>query len=82
MYVGADDDPLQDADLVSKVLEEVLDTETAPPLGGIQDFAYGGVVIGIRYWAPSTQHFQTRYDMNARIQRALDAAGVKLLKAP
>ena len=82
MYVGADEDPLQVADLVRKVLEEVLDPETAPPLVGIQDFAYGGVVIGIRYWTPSTQHFHTRYDMNARIQRALDVTGVKLLKAP
>ena len=57
MYVGTDEDPLQFADLVRKVLEEVLDPETAPPLVGSQDFAYGGVVIGIRYWAPSTQHF-------------------------
>ena len=82
LYVGAEEDPPQVADLVRKVLEEALDTETAPPLVGIQDFAYGGVAIGIRYWAPSTQYFQTRYDMNAKIQRALDAAGVKLLKAP
>ena len=71
----------QQADLVRKVLEEALDSDTAPPLVGIQDFAYGGVAIGIRYWAPSTQYFQTRYDMNAKIKRALDDAGVNLLKA-
>ena len=49
MYVGTDEDPLQFADLVRKVLEEVLDPETAPPLVGIQDFSYVGAATGIRY---------------------------------
>lgn len=80
LYVGTDEDPLQVADLIRKVLEEALDPDIAPPLVGIQDFAFGGVAIGIRYWAPSTQYFQTRYDMNARIKQALDDAGVQLLK--
>lgn len=82
LYVAADDDPLGVADLIRNVLVEALDPEIAPPQVGIQDFAYGGVVIGVRYWAPSTQYFQTRFDMNAKIKRALDDAGVKLLKAP
>jgi small conductance mechanosensitive channel len=80
LYVEADDDPLGVADLVREVLTEALDSENAPPLVGIQDFAYGGVAIGVRYWAPSTQYFQTRYDMNAKIKQALDEAGIKLLK--
>ena len=82
LYVGTDEDPLRVADLVRDVLQTDIEAEEAPPpLVGIQDFAYGGVAIGVRYWAPSTKYFQTRYDMNAKIKRALDEAGVKLLKA-
>lgn len=81
LYVGTDEDPLKVADLVRDVLSAELGPDVAPPLVGIQDFAYGGVAIGVRYWAPSTQYFQTRYAMNAKIKQALDTAGVKLLKA-
>jgi len=82
LYVGTDEDPLRVADLVRCVLQAEIKTEDAtPPLVGIQDFTYGGIAIGVRYWAPSTKYFQTRYDMNAKIKQALDEGGVKLLKA-
>ena len=81
LYVGTDEDPLRVADLVRNVLQENIESASTPPLVGIQDFAYGGVAIGVRYGAPSSKYFQTRYDMNAMIKRALDEAGVKLLKA-
>ena len=82
LYVGTDEDPLRVADLVRSALQaEITAEDVPPPLVGIQDFAYGGVAIGVRYWAPSTKYFQTRYDMNAKIKQALDEAGVKLLKA-
>ncbi len=81
LYVGTDEDPLRVADLVRNVLQENIESASTPPLVGIQDFAFGGVAIGVRYWAPSSKYFQTRYDMNAMIKRALDEAGVKLLKA-
>lgn len=81
IYVGADEDPLRVADLIRDTLQATADSGTVPaPLVGIQDFAYGGIAIGVRYWAPSTKYFQTRYDTNARIKRALDGAGVSLLK--
>lgn len=81
LYVGTEEDPLRVADLVRRVLEEALHDAATPPLVGIQDFAYGGVAIGVRYWAPSSRYFQTRYAMNARIKRSLDEAGITLLKA-
>ena len=46
---------------------------------GIHDFSYGGVVIGMRYWAESSKYFETRYTVNAAIYRALAEAGIKLV---
>ncbi|NKB56343.1 MAG: mechanosensitive ion channel [Alphaproteobacteria bacterium] len=83
LYVGADEDPLRIAELIRGVIQDATGSEDSPsPLVGIQDFAYGGIAIGVRYWAPSSKYFQTRYDTNARIKVALDEAGVKLLRAP
>ncbi len=81
LYVGSDEDPTRVADLVRTAVQETLDSdESSPPLVGIQDFAYGGIAIGLRYWAPSSKYYQTRYDVNARIKHELDAAGINLLK--
>jgi small conductance mechanosensitive channel len=83
LYVGADEDPLQVVDLIRDVVRDSIEQDTgSAPLVGIQDFAYGGVAIGLRYWAPSSKYYQTRYDVNAKIKRALDGASIKLLKAP
>ncbi len=55
--------------------------ETPKPHIGIHDFTYGGVVIGLRYWAPSTHYFAVRYSVNDAARIALQAAGIRLLPA-
>lgn len=83
LYVGSESDPLRVSDLVRDGLQTALAELALPaPQVGIQNFAYGGIAIGVRYWAPSSKYFQTRYDMNARIKRVLDDAGIALLKSP
>lgn len=81
LYVSPDEDPLRVADLVRNVVQSAVPETSPPPQVGIQDFTYGGIAIGLRYWAPSSKYYQTRFDMNALIKRSLDDAGVKLLKA-
>jgi small conductance mechanosensitive channel len=81
LYVSPDEDPLRVAELVRNVVQSAVPETSLPPQVGIQDFTYGGIAIGLRYWAPSSKYYQTRFDMNAQIKRSLDDAGVKLLKA-
>lgn len=63
---------------IPEVAGEGEDTE---PQVGIHDFSVGGVVIGLRYWAPSTRYYRTRYAVNAAAYSALGEAGISLLPA-
>ena len=56
---------------------DVVDGEPMPQVG-IHDFTYGGVVIGLRFWVPSKQYFQSRYALNRRFLADLSNAGIML----
>lgn len=60
---------LEKTDKVSKV---------RTPLVGIEDFADSSINIGIRFWAPTSHYFETRYRANAAIFAALQAAGITI----
>jgi len=49
------------------------------PIAGIQDFSFGGIVLGLRYWVPSSTYFLSRYAVNQRVLASLNAAGIKLV---
>lgn len=51
------------------------------PEVGIHDFTYGGIILGIRFWVPSSCYFQYRYAVNEAALKELNAAGIKLMKA-
>ena len=53
-------------------------TETAPQIG-VHDFAYGAIVLGIRYWVPSRSYHQTRYAVNSDLLAALRGANIPML---
>ena len=56
--------------------------EDAPaPQVGIHDFTYGGIVLGLRFWAPSQRYYETRYRVNEAALEALAGAGIRLLPA-
>jgi small conductance mechanosensitive channel len=55
--------------------------EGAAPQVGIHDFNFGGIVIGLRYWVPSSRYYQTRYAVNQTALAALKAKGISLLPA-
>lgn len=70
------DQAIQILEASLKKLPEV-DNEPAPQIG-IHDFTYGGVVIGLRFWVPSLQYFQSRYAINRILLKDLNDAGVSL----
>ncbi len=51
------------------------------PQVGIHDFTYGGIILGLRFWAPSQRYFETRYRVNEAALEALSGAGIRLLPA-
>ena len=48
---------------------------------GVHDFTYGGIIIGVRFWVPSSRYFEVRYAVNSAILDALEKAGVSLSSA-
>jgi small conductance mechanosensitive channel len=74
----------EDIDRVIETLRDVLNSHeavdtTQPPQIGVHDFTLGGVIIGLRFWVPTKQYFQTRYALNTAFLKALKEAGVQLL---
>ena len=51
--------------------------EPAPQIG-IQEFGDSSVNIGMRYWVPTKQYFQTLYKANLTVCAALDKAGITI----
>jgi len=48
------------------------------PQIGIQAFGESSIDIGLRYWVPTRHYFQTLYQANLAVHRALRAAGVTI----
>lgn len=51
------------------------------PQIGVHDFAYGGLILGMRFWVPSKQYFELRYAANRAALDALRKAGIQLMPA-
>ncbi len=49
------------------------------PQVGLHDFTYGGLVLGVRFWVPSSRYYELRYQVNGAILAALKGAGVPLM---
>jgi len=69
-------------DALKKAVQSIADVADGPaPEIGVHDFAYGGVVLGIRFWVPSSRYFELRYAVNEAALKELDAAGIELMAA-
>ena len=51
------------------------------PQAGVHDFTYGGIVLGARFWMPSSRYYELRYEVNQALLGALRTAGVAILPA-
>jgi small conductance mechanosensitive channel len=72
-------DPEKAIAVIIRALEETdkVNVDRSPQVG-IEDFADSSINIGIRFWAPTTHYFDTRYRANAAIFEALKAAQIDI----
>ena len=77
--ISYDDDPQIAIDTISKALKDIpgIVAEPAPQIG-IEEFADSSVNIGMRYWVPTKQYFQTLYQANLVVYKALGKAGITI----
>ncbi|MBO6520009.1 MAG: mechanosensitive ion channel family protein [Rhodospirillales bacterium] len=62
--------------------DSVADIADGPaPEIGVHDFTYGGIVLGIRFWVPSSRYFELRYTVNEAALEKLGQAGIELMAA-
>lgn len=82
IVIAADSDP----EVAIKAIAGALDgypnlAEGGEPQVGIHDFSIGGIILGLRYWVPSSRYFRTRYEVNRLTHAALKDAGIELMTA-
>lgn len=77
--ISYNDDPQRAIEILRGVLagfDEVRD-DPAPQVG-IEAFADSSINLGLRYWVPTKQYYQTLYRVNLAVHRALTEAGVNI----
>ena len=79
IFIGAGQDADKAVTAIRGVLAAQSTDEDAPRAQvGIDSFTYGGLIVGVRFWVPSLQYFQSRYAVNRELLEALGAAGIAL----
>jgi small conductance mechanosensitive channel len=78
--------PDADTDAAIAVLRDAIAAfpevnDGAKPQVGIHDFAFGAVVLGVRFWVPSLKYFHTRYRVNEALRAALIKKNIPLARA-
>ena len=77
--ISYDDDPQKAIKVIRDVLKNIPDVVTEPaPQIGIEEFADSSVNIGMRYWVPTKQYFQTLYQANLTVYEALNEAEITI----
>ncbi len=79
IYVAGGDEVERAISVLRETLTKFEDIrQNPPPQVGVHDFAYGGVIVGMRFWVPSKKFFQTRYAVNGAALQALRQAGIPI----
>jgi len=77
--ISYDSDPDEAISVIMNALNSVKNVSIErKPQVGIEDFADSSILIGIRFWAPTSQYFETRYNANAAIYHALKTANITI----
>ncbi len=80
IVITAGSDPEAAISAIAKALADYPDmAEGSTPQVGIHDFSYGGIILGLRYWVPSSRYFRTRFEVNSAAYAALKGAGIELM---
>jgi len=73
------DDPERAIQVLEQVLAGFAEICREPaPLIGIEAFADSSINIGLRFWVPTKQYFQTLYRVNLAIHKGLAEAGISI----
>lgn len=73
--ISYDDDAQKAIDTIQRALQKIPGIVAEPePQIGIEEFADSSVNIGMRYWVPTKQYFQTLYQTNLAVYNALNKA--------
>ena len=73
------DDPDQAIAVIQDMLATVSEVTKEPsPQVGIENFADSAIEIGYRYWVPTQQYFQIRYEVNRAVYNGLMTAGINI----
>lgn len=77
--IAYDSDPAKAVQVLEKTLAGFDKIATEPkPLIGIENFGDSSIDLGIRYWAPTREYFQTQYQVNLAFYDALKTAGITI----
>ena len=77
--ISYDDDPQKAIGIIQETLQKIPDIVNEPaPQIGIEEFADSSVNIGMRYWVPTKQYFQTLYQANLAVYTALNKAEIAI----
>ena len=77
--ISYDDDPQKAIGIIQEILQQIPEIVNEPaPQIGIEEFADSSVNIGMRYWVPTKQYFQTLYRANLLVYEALNKAGITI----
>jgi small conductance mechanosensitive channel len=77
--ISYDDDAQKAIDTIQQALQKIPEIVAKPaPQIGIEAFADSSVNIGMRYWVPTKQYFQTMYQANLAVYNALEQAGITI----
>ena len=73
------DDPQKAIDVIRETLKQFPQITSNPgPLIGIEEFADSAINIGMRYWVPTKQYFQTIYAVNISVYQALVSSQITI----
>ncbi len=73
------DDPETAVAVIRKTLEQFAQISSEPPPQvGIQEFGDSSINLGVRYWVPTKQYFQTMYAVNLSVYQALKTANITI----
>ena len=82
LVIEANNDPEVAIAAIAEALREFDGlAEGKVPQVGIHDFNFGGIVLGLRYWVPSSRYYLTRFAVNQAALAALNAKGISLMPA-
>jgi small conductance mechanosensitive channel len=73
------DDPQKAIDVIRETLEQFhqISSDPAPQIG-IEAFGDSAINVGMRYWVPTKQYFQTIYKVNLSVYNALKTARITI----